>query len=81
MCRPGANNHLNGPFSSKFLQGGPLPVVNGVITPINGLINRYITGIITLLLEVTTSSITGRGPTLYVFEKHAMRSMEMEGMP
>ena len=25
---------------TSLLQGGPLPVIDGVITPINGLINR-----------------------------------------
>ena len=25
-----------------LLQSGPLPIINGVITPINGLINRYL---------------------------------------
>ena len=25
--------------SSDFIQGGPLPVINGVTTPMNGLIN------------------------------------------
>ena len=43
---------------------GPLPVMNGVITPINGLINGYKSGIVILLVGVVTPSITGRGPTL-----------------
>ena len=41
-----------------------LPVINGVITPINGLINGYITVLITLVIGVINPDITGRGPTL-----------------
>ena len=39
-------------------QIGPLPVINGVVTPINGL------RVITLVIGVITQVITGRGPTL-----------------
>ena len=34
------SNHLRWFYSLDYLQGGPLPVINGVITLINGLINR-----------------------------------------
>ena len=34
---PGCHLHCFG--SSTMLQGGPLLVINGVVTPINGLIN------------------------------------------
>ena len=38
------------------LQGGPVLVISGVITPLNGL------GVITLLIGVITPLITSRGP-------------------
>ena len=50
---------------SSLVQGGPLAVVNGVITPLNGLINGYITALIALVMGVINPVITGRGPTLY----------------
>ena len=46
-----------------FSQGGPLAVINGLITPINGLI-KWLTVLITLVIGVVNPVITGRGPTL-----------------
>ena len=40
----------------------PDPVINGVMTPINGLINGLSWGYFTLLIGVIAPVITGRGP-------------------
>ena len=47
-------------------QGGPLAVINGVITPINGRF-WWLTVLITLVIGVINPVITGRGPTLLGF--------------
>ena len=53
------NRKAGTPKNGGSLQGGPLPVITGFITPINGLV------LITLVIGVINPVITGRGPTLY----------------
>ena len=51
-----------------ILQGGPLLVINEVITPIKWPY-KWITGVITLLIGVVTLLITGSGAHLVVKQK------------
>ena len=39
-------------------QGGPLPVISGVVSPINEWPYKWVTGVITLLIGVITPFIT-----------------------
>ena len=60
-CLESNISHKPPPRMSSSLQCGPLPVLNGVITPINGPMNGQ-QGVITLLIGVITLLTTGRGP-------------------
>lgn len=44
----------------KVMQPGPLLAANAVITPINGLINKWATAVITWI--IVALFIAGRGP-------------------
>ena len=57
------SDHLWWFYSLDYLQGGPLPLINGVTTLINGLLNyKQVTGVITLLSGNITLLTSGRGP-------------------
>ena len=58
-----------------ILQGGPLLVINEVITPIKWPY-KWITGVITLLIGVVTLLITGRGPPCGKTEKNITNEIE-----
>ena len=57
------NHRLKSALGWDMLQGGPLPFINGVITPIKWPC-KWLTVFITLLIGVITTVIAGRGPTL-----------------
>ncbi len=65
LCSTGGRaSALQGGVSEirTYLQGGPLPIINGVVTPINGRKLMGNCGEITLLIVVITPFITGRRP-------------------
>ena len=60
----------------RFPQGGPLPFINKVITPINGRKYMGLPGVkITLLIGVINLVINGRGPTLHDTTKIKVRKI------
>ena len=52
--------------NAGLVQGGPLPVIHGLITPINSLIIGFSWSYFPLVIGVITQVIFGRGPTLWV---------------
>lgn len=51
-----------------MLQGGPLLVLNGAITLINGFISRFAWGKKTLQIVVKSPLITSRGPSCMFYD-------------
>ena len=63
-----------------ILVGGALPVINRFITPIKWPY-KWVTGVVTLLIEVVTPLITGTGPTCNTVDGRTPAPVDMVNIP
>ena len=63
-----------------ILVGGALPVLNRFITPIKWPY-KWVTGVVTLLIEVVTPLITGTGPTCNTVDGRTPTPVDMVNIP